>query len=138
MSLAGCSGLQSSQSMVNPQGLQAARIDHLFWLIFWVCIIAFVLTIAALSRAVLKRRETPVENFRPVDKRETTKTRVVAVAIAITVISLFGLLVSSILTGKAIASLHPQNPLTIEVVGHQWWWEIRYPNSDASKTVITA
>jgi cytochrome c oxidase subunit 2 len=31
-----------------------------------------------------------------------------------------------------------QNPVTIEMVGHQWWWEIHYPNPDASMYVVTA
>jgi cytochrome c oxidase subunit 2 len=28
--------------------------------------------------------------------------------------------------------------LTIEVTGHQWWWEVRYLSSDPSETFVTA
>src|SRR5699024_10326585 len=35
---------------------------------------------------------------------------------------------------RAEAAAGPASALTIEVVGHQWWWEIRYPERD----VITA
>ena len=33
---------------------------------------------------------------------------------------------------------HPQRALTIDVVGHQWWWEVQYENPDPSKSVGTA
>jgi cytochrome c oxidase subunit II len=28
--------------------------------------------------------------------------------------------------------------MTIDVYGHQWWWEVQYPNNEAYKTVVTA
>jgi cytochrome c oxidase subunit 2 len=28
--------------------------------------------------------------------------------------------------------------VSIQVIGHQWWWEIRYKNSDPSQTFVTA
>ena len=52
---------------------------------------------------------------------------------------LFVLIVSSVATGKAISELsNKKNPLTIEVTGIQWWWQIRYVNSDPSQTLTTA
>jgi cytochrome c oxidase subunit 2 len=34
-----------------------------------------------------------------------------------------------------VGQTSPPNPqttsMTIEVIGHQWWWEVRYPNGDA-------
>src|SRR4051794_20906462 len=121
--LSGCRGLQSAQSVVDPGGVQAARIAHLWWFIFGVCAVAFVLTIIAMSVAVWRRRETPVENFHPVSE-EKTKTQVVTGAIALTVIILFAFLITSAVTGKANASLSSKNPIAIEVTGHQWWWEV--------------
>jgi cytochrome c oxidase subunit 2 len=136
--LSGCGGLQRIQSAIDPAGTQAARISHLWWFIFAVCTAAFVIVIAVLSTAVSKARETPVENFRPVVKSESTKSGVVAAAIAVTGLCLFAFLVATVVTLRANSSLHSKNPITIEVVGHQWWWEVHYPNTDPSQIVITA
>jgi cytochrome c oxidase subunit 2 len=35
-------------------------------------------------------------------------------------------------------SLESKNPITVQVIGHQWWWEVQYPNTDASMWITTA
>ena len=62
----------------------------------------------------------------------------VGFALAITVITLFIILVLSVITGKRVEGLTSKNPVTIQITGHQWWWEISYPNSQADQTVTTA
>ncbi len=62
----------------------------------------------------------------------------VGVAIGITVITLFVVLVVSVITGKRVEGLTSKNPVTIQVTGHQWWWEITYPNTQADQTLTTA
>src|SRR5262249_20695452 len=46
------------------------------------------------------------------------------------------LLVIAVLTFRtqAIQSVQPPNALKIQVIGHQWWWEFRYPDQN----VVTA
>ena len=52
---------------------------------------------------------------------------------------LLGLIVVSISTGKSLSSLgQTQNGMTIEIIGNQWWWYVRYLNDDASRIVVTA
>jgi cytochrome c oxidase subunit 2 len=43
-----------------------------------------------------------------------------------------------VITGKKVEGLTSKNPVTIQVTGHQWWWEITYPNPQADQTVVTA
>ena len=62
----------------------------------------------------------------------------VGTAIGITVITLFVILVVSVITGKRVEGLTSKNSVTIQVTGHQWWWEVTYPNSQADQTVTTA
>ena len=59
-------------------------------------------------------------------------------AIGITVVTLFVILVLSVITGKRVEGLTSKNPVTIQITGHQWWWEVTYPNSQADQTVTTA
>jgi cytochrome c oxidase subunit II len=60
------------------------------------------------------------------------------VAVAATVLVLAGLLVSSIWTGRLIASHGAASALSISVTGHQWWWEVEYEDSVPSRRVLTA
>ncbi len=64
--------------------------------------------------------------------------RAVGIASGITVVVLVGLLVASLWTGSAIGSLHASSALTIEIIGHQWWWEIQYDDAVASRRLLTA
>jgi cytochrome c oxidase subunit 2 len=45
-------------------------------------------------------------------------------------VSLFGV-ADVYLVRKTAAPDPKQTALTIDVIGHQWWWEIRYPGTDA-------
>jgi len=56
-------------------------------------------------------------------------------------ISALPLLVTLVWTMVALASVAgpPKDPaLTLDVTGHQWWWEVRYNSSDPSQTFTTA
>jgi cytochrome c oxidase subunit 2 len=61
---------------------------------------------------------------------DQTATRIVGAAVGVTVITLFVLLVASVVAAKnETQSLVSKNPISIQVIGHQWWWEVQYPNS---------
>jgi cytochrome c oxidase subunit II len=132
--------LVGGHSIFHPSGPQSANIEWLYWVIFWIVFVAFVLTILALARAAGKnwtssREMLPVFKDPEGDRRATP---VVIGAIAVTVLALFAVLFMSVITGKKVEGLTSKNPVTIQVTGHQWWWEITYPNPQADQTVVTA
>jgi cytochrome c oxidase subunit 2 len=51
---------------------------------------------------------------------------------------LFAVLAMSVVTGKRVEALSSPNPITIQITGHQWWWEVQYPNPQADQTITTA
>ncbi len=56
-----------------------------------------------------------------------------------TIVILFVLIVASSVTGKGNSELqNKKNPLTIQVTGDQWWWQIHYMNSDPTLNMVTA
>jgi cytochrome c oxidase subunit 2 len=129
------------QSALDPAGPQAARIERLWWLMFWVTLVVFVLVIGTLSISIARRRRSQPIPFPPKDKLPAEKPigRVIAAAIALTIITLFVLLVASVVAGKnQHQSLASTNPVSIQVIGHQWWWEVRYTSPQADQTIITA
>lgn len=137
--LAGC---QSNHSMLwSSASKQAADIEWLYWFIFWICLVVFVLVIAFFAGGAAKSNIDEAEMAPVLEHTDAGDRRAkmgVSVALGITVITLFVVLALSIVTGKATAGLTSQNPITIQVIGHQWWWELHYPNPQADLTVTAA
>jgi cytochrome c oxidase subunit 2 len=128
------------QDARDPAGAQAAHIHGLWQLMWWACAAVFVLLVAAAWLAVLRRRrhalEAPDLYDSPAQSRRIT--RVVAVAVAVSAVSLMGLIVASVSTDRALAALPHDDALHIEVTAHQWWWEAVYDDADPSRTFTTA
>jgi len=125
------------QSALHSAGPQAASIEHLWWVFFWICVAVYVITIAFFFIAAIRgrRREVAVDN--PAHDRRLGIF--VSTCAAVTIATLFGLLFSSVATGNAIGTFANNDPrqLEIEVTGHQWWWEVKYPDALAPANQIT-
>jgi cytochrome c oxidase subunit II len=132
------------QSVLNPAGPQAGRIAGLWWFFVAVTAAVFVVVMALTLWTLMRRhrgiQQEPLEaRHVPAPHTENKLSRVVTGASIATVLILFALLIASIGTGKSISELgNKNNGLTVEVTGNQWWWQIRYLNSDASQIVTTA
>jgi cytochrome c oxidase subunit II len=126
-------------SALAPAGPQAARIAGLWWLMFWTLSVVFVLVLVTLAWAIARRRRSIAD---PVGAAETRAGRGTALAVgggvAVTVVVLFVLLIASVATSRGLSSLQAHDPLTVEIVGHQWWWEVHYDAPVASDRVTTA
>jgi cytochrome c oxidase subunit 2 len=48
------------------------------------------------------------------------------------------LTIASFLAGKSIAGLTGTEALTVRVTGNQWWWEVRYQDSEPSRIFMSA
>jgi cytochrome c oxidase subunit 2 len=133
------------QSVIDPAGPQSAHLNRLWWFMFIVCAVVFVLVLAFLLMAVLMRNKEPIgeligelPNESAIDS-ESGKRSIVLIATAATVVILFALLVDSFLVGRGLtAELDRKQGVIIELTGHQWWWEARYLNVDASSIFTTA
>ncbi len=126
--------------VLHPAAPQAGNIEWLYWVIFGVLTAVFVLMIAGFTWAGAK---TGVAASHPLpimeDKEGDHRARwVVGLAMGVTVVTLFVILVISVVTGKRIHGPTSKNPVTIQVTARQWWWEITYPNPQADQTITTA
>ncbi len=127
-------------SVLQPAAAQAGHIEWLYWFIFWLLLAVFILMIAGFSRAAAKnyvpnREPLPVITNEEGDRRASWA---VGSAIGVTTIILLVILVVDVFTGKKLEGLTSKNPITVQITGHQWWWEITYPNSQADQTITTA
>jgi cytochrome c oxidase subunit 2 len=133
------------QSVIDPAGPQSTHLNRLWWFMFIVCSIVFVLVLGFLLMAVFnKRSENPDFSASSLSSKtlsgsEPGRRTIVLVATAATVAILFAFLVDSFLVGRGLtAELGRKQGITIELTGHQWWWEARYLNVDASSIFTTA
>jgi cytochrome c oxidase subunit 2 len=114
--------------MLHPASPQAHDIARLFWVMtgvagFGIALILFLLWLGW-------RRRTR-EGGRPAERRATRL--VLLLGIAAPIVSLSALFIwSDVFVLRATSAPRPgSTALTVEVIGHQWWWEVRYPGTDA-------
>lgn len=139
--LTACGG--GVHSAVNPVGPQAANIAKIWWLMFYVCTAVFVIVLSVLAVVLIKRsKNKPTDDVPELELPEESKkrrTNVVLASVISTVVILFIFLIYSFVIGRGLTSeLAQKNGVVIELTGHQWWWEVRYDNVDASSIFTTA
>ena len=115
---------QNSLDSVSPQGNE---INGLFWLVFWIATAIFVAVEAALVVAVVRFRRRKNDD-RPV-KQVHGNTRLEIVWTIIPAVIMAVIAVPTLQTLFEIRAKVPEseNPLQVNVIGHQWWWEFEYP-----------
>ena len=123
------------QSALAPAGTQSTTIYQLWSLMVVVATAVFVVTMIAVAAALVRGRRRVHPSAA---SSERTLSRAVAAAVGVTVVILMGLLTASISTGNSVGSLHASSAVTVEVTGHQWWWEIAYDDAVPSRRVQTA
>jgi len=126
------------QTPLEPAGPQALQIEHTLLLIFWITSVVTVVVFGVLAWAVL-RKKTQEEMPAPLTidpALEQRATWVVGGAIGITAILLFAMLISSFITSHRTAVLADSPALKINVYGHEWWWEIEYPNEEQPYRIV--
>ena len=134
----GCSGIQTS---LGGQGADDASFIRLFAIFMVVCTLMYVLVIAAMVGALVRRRgrhePLTVETNSHHDSSPLVRTSLIGWG-ALIAIGLVGLTVASFLEDRSAAARarHPQ--LTIKVIANQWWWDVIYETPDVSKSVHTA
>jgi cytochrome c oxidase subunit 2 len=137
--LSACGGRQSA---VSAAGTQAQRLESLWWLFLYITAAVYVIVMLVLIIAWAKRRKARSEDKPdpPNPAREKSAANVVKGAVAVTVLVMFALMITSFRTGQALNSLAaaPQH-LNIKVTGHQWWWEVEYKDPSMPATnILTA
>jgi cytochrome c oxidase subunit 2 len=119
---AGCGG---NQNVLHGASHQERSIDTLWWVMFGVAcagftLVSFLLLLGWLNR---NRRELPYGG----DERVATGL-VVGLGIATPIVLLTALFVwSDIFVMRSTAAPgEGSTAMTIQVIGHDWWWEARY------------
>jgi len=122
LALPGIAG-QYPQTTLEPKSQLAVwQNDLLNNIVFW-CVIIFVLVEGALVVTVLRFRRRPGG---PAPKPIHGNTQLEILWTIAPAIILALIAVPTVQTIFKAAAL-PKTSLQVEVIGHQWWWEFRYP-----------
>jgi len=118
-------------SPLDPHSPDAHHIATLWW---WMLVVAAIVFLGAVAMLVLGwlRRDKPGLPLIGESERANT-TLVVAFGIAIPIVILSALFVVSdlVLMRETDAPQASETTMSVTVVGHQWWWEVRYGGSGA-------
>jgi cytochrome c oxidase subunit 2 len=126
------------QSALHPAGIQASRIGSLWNGYLAVLTVVYVVVIAWMLVAVWRAHKNAAPQVSEAEERPHAIT--VGVAAAITTVTLIGLLIASVATGSAVGTYGDKrsDAIEIDVTGHQWWWEVQYPDPESDKSFKTA
>jgi cytochrome c oxidase subunit 2 len=130
--LAGCGG---GQSALEPRSRASSEIATLWWWMFVVACVVFAGAVGLLGIAWLRRRRTGlpvVEEERP--KLNLGLVLVFGIVIPIVVNVALFVIANFVVIKDTEAPAASTTPITIEVAGRQWFWEVRYPGA----RVVTA
>jgi cytochrome c oxidase subunit II len=127
LALTACSG---QQSILDPAGKGARDSASIWWLMFWLGTIVFIVVLALILMAV----------FRGSPEREAAMTRqarhrmVILGGVIIPAVIVAVVFAGSTRSLLGMGSLRDNSDVVIDVVAHQYWWEVRYPHDE----VVTA
>jgi cytochrome c oxidase subunit 2 len=108
--------------MFDPDGEQARDIVRLWWLMVVPGGAVFAVFVWMLIVALRGRRDEAGPSSRTL-RRWVMGGGVVMPSVVLTVVLAF-----TVYTMRRVPAAAPAGALHIEVTGHQWWWEIRYPD----------
>jgi cytochrome c oxidase subunit II len=125
--LAGC----GRQSIVSPRSPQTHDIQVLWWWMLGVGGVVFLGALGMLTMAWFRRHTPGLPFFGTREIVPQTLVLIFGIGIPLVVlVTLFG--ISNIYLVSQTAPPNPKTTrLTIDVIGHQWWWQIQYPGTSA-------
>jgi cytochrome c oxidase subunit 2 len=115
---------RGDQSALDPASPAARDIASLWWILFAVSAVVVAAVTMLVLVAALRRRRS---------RRGGGIGLVVVGGVVVPLVVLIGLFVLTVAVLPSVSAPAPgEGALTVEVVGHQFWWEVRYPERDVT------
>jgi cytochrome c oxidase subunit II len=120
----------------NNAGDDAREISRLIALFGGVSVAVVVLIALLLVSSIWHRREADKSGGRP--QRDEGGMPWIYWGVGVSTVVLFVCMLFNLKTIAAVTRTPDDVSLTVEVTAHQWWWELRYMDSDTHKIFLTA
>ena len=124
---------QPEGGALDPQGPVSEAMADLFWLMLGLGAVVFVVVVVVLALGLFRRGregEPQADRQRP-DRFGHWFVVGGVVAPLVILIIVFGATVNAM---RFVPTTAPPEALVVEVVGHQFWWEVRYPDAGITTT----
>jgi cytochrome c oxidase subunit II len=130
LGLAGCGG--NGQDALHPYSHPARDIASLWWWMLGGSALGLALVVGLLAAAWARRkRSTPDDDPKPGERAGWIVVIGLGVVMPVAVVASLFVIADIFVIGTTQAPAASSTAMTIDVVAHQWWWEVRYPGSEA-------
>lgn len=126
------------QSVLDPAGPRAERVADLWWFSLTTATLAYVLVIGTLLWALWRAHRRARRGESPPEHERRRMTRGVAGGVIATVAILLVYFSVDLGVGRVLKMPQLGDHLWVKVTGHQWWWEVEYPDSVPARWVKDA
>jgi cytochrome c oxidase subunit 2 len=129
--LAGCGQSQGGQSTLHPESDQARKIMHLWWGMLAAAAVVFAGALVLLLIAWRRRTRTGLPGVGEDEGVSTGLVVTFGIVVPVTCLVILFFIADIGVVNATSAPKPGQTKLNITVIGHQWFWEIRYPGTTA-------
>jgi cytochrome c oxidase subunit 2 len=124
---------QREGGALDPQGPVSQAMADLWWLLLGLGGVVFVAVVVVLALGLFRRR--PAAEQEPGRERPNRFGRWFLVGgVAVPLVILLIVFGATVQAMRSVPTTAPSDALVIEVVGHQYWWEVRYPEAGVTLT----
>ena len=118
---------QPGGGSLDPQGPVAQAMADLWWLMSALGVAVFVVVTVLLAVGLFRRPQTTEPHAGEKTPTGFGRWMIVGGVLMPTVVLLV-VLGATLRAMRFVPNTAPPEALVVEVVGHQWWWEVRYPD----------
>jgi cytochrome c oxidase subunit 2 len=124
-----------NHSALDPAGLAAAAIHHLFAVMLVLACVAYLVVMGTFVTVIRRKARGAGDGAPPTEAR----ARVAVIgSVAATAVILLGLLVYNFGVARDLAHPPTAPAVTVTLTGHQWWWEVEYEDANPQRRVLLA
>jgi cytochrome c oxidase subunit II len=110
---------------LDPAGPFARTIADLWWLLLILGTAVYLVFAYFLGLGIFRASGRSPEPTSP----DATHPWILRYGVVMTVLVLLVVLVATLIAMRDVPTEAPRGALDVEVVGHQFWWEVRYPDA---------
>ncbi len=111
---------------LDPQGPVAQAMADLWWLMLAIGAAVFVLFMVLLGVGLFRRRR-PAEGAQP-DPRRRIRAWIIGGGVIMPAVVVVVVFAATVYAMRVLPATAPSDALVVEIVGHQWWYEVHYPD----------
>jgi cytochrome c oxidase subunit 2 len=127
--LSSCQGVQSA---LSPKGSAALDVAGWWWIMFWIAVVVFAVVLGLLLIALFRTHRRAESNEEAPKRERGWLTFVVIAGAIVPAAVLLALMAANVYSEQVVEAAAKSPALTIEIIGHQWWWEVHYPQADVT------